>query len=207
MMRGTGSLATLVAGCLLLGACAGGTRVAPAPVTSPVAAARPASPMADEPLSLTVPAPPAESPAQGAATDVLAPARLAARHAAAQVGAPYVYGGADPRGFDCSGLVNHVYREALGIVLPRTSRQLASVGTPVAESDLRPGDLVFFNTRGAANSHVGIYLGDGRFVHAPRARTLVRIDRLDDPGYVKIFEGARRLDPISLVMSPADPRL
>jgi cell wall-associated NlpC family hydrolase len=66
---------------------------------------------------------------------------------------------------------------------------------------------VFFNTRGAANSHVGIYLGDGRFIHAPRTRTLVRIDRLDDPGYVKIFEGARRLDPLSIVMSSADPRL
>ena len=124
------------------------------------------------------------------------------------IGVPYRFGGSNPAsGFDCSGLVNHVYREALGIALPRTSRQLASVGSPVAESDLRPGDLVFFNTRGAANSHVGIYLGDGRFVHAPRARTLVRIDRLDDPGYVKIFEGARRLDPLSLVMSPVDPRL
>jgi cell wall-associated NlpC family hydrolase len=124
------------------------------------------------------------------------------------IGVPYRFGGSNPNsGFDCSGLVNHVYREALGIALPRTSRQLASVGSPVADSDLRPGDLVFFNTRGAANSHVGIYLGDGRFIHAPRTRTLVRIDRLDDPGYVKIFEGARRLDPLSIVMSSADPRL
>ncbi|MBM4216101.1 MAG: NlpC/P60 family protein [Gammaproteobacteria bacterium] len=124
------------------------------------------------------------------------------------IGVPYRFGGSNPKsGFDCSGLVNHVYREALGVALPRTSRQLASVGTPVAATDLRPGDLVFFNTRGAANSHVGIYLGDGRFVHAPRARTLVRIDRLDDPGYVNIFEGARRLDPLSIVMSSADPRI
>jgi len=124
------------------------------------------------------------------------------------IGVPYRFGGSNPKsGFDCSGLVNHVYREALGIALPRTSRQLASVGSPVAEEDLRPGDLVFFNTRGAANSHVGIYLGDGRFIHAPRARTLVRIDRLDDPGYVKIFEGARRLDPLSIMMSTADPRI
>ncbi len=124
------------------------------------------------------------------------------------IGVPYRFGGNNPKsGFDCSGLVNHVYREALGIALPRTSRQLASVGSPVAEADLRPGDLVFFNTRGAANSHVGIYLGDGRFIHAPRARTLVRIDRLDDPGYVKIFEGARRLDPLSIMISTADPRI
>jgi cell wall-associated NlpC family hydrolase len=77
----------------------------------------------------------------------------------------------------------------------------------VAEADLRPGDLVFFNTRGAPNSHVGIYLGEGRFIHAPRARTLVRIDRLDDPGYERLFEGARRLDPLSIVMASADPRL
>lgn len=124
------------------------------------------------------------------------------------IGVPYRFGGNNPKsGFDCSGLVTHVYREALGIALPRTSRQLASVGSPVAATDLRPGDLVFFNTRGAANSHVGIYLGDGRFIHAPRARTLVRIDRLDDPGYVNIFEGARRLDPLSIVMSSADPRI
>jgi cell wall-associated NlpC family hydrolase len=124
------------------------------------------------------------------------------------IGVPYRFGGNNPKsGFDCSGLVNHVYREALGIALPRTSRQLASVGVAVAETDLRPGDLVFFNTRGAPNSHVGIYLGEGRFIHAPRARTLVRIDRLDDPGYERLFEGARRLDPLSMVMSSADPRL
>lgn len=124
------------------------------------------------------------------------------------IGVPYRFGGNNPKsGFDCSGLVNHVYREALGIALPRTSRQLASVGAAVAETDLRPGDLVFFNTRGAPNSHVGIYLGDGRFIHAPRARSLVRIDRLDDPAYERLFEGARRLDPLSMVMASADPRL
>jgi cell wall-associated NlpC family hydrolase len=89
-------------------------------------------------------------------------------------------------------LVTHVYRETLGIILPRTSRQLATIGESVSIEDLRPGDLVFFNTRGAPNSHVGIYLGDSRFIHAPRARTLVRIDRLDDPAYRDRFEGARR---------------
>jgi cell wall-associated NlpC family hydrolase len=77
----------------------------------------------------------------------------------------------------------------------------------VPREELRPGDLVFFNTRGAANSHVGIYLGDGRFVHAPRARTLVRIDRLDDIGYRGRFEGARRLDTLALLIAPVDPRL
>lgn len=123
------------------------------------------------------------------------------------IGVPYRFGGSNPQsGFDCSGLVNHVYRETLGIILPRTSRQLATVGVPVSAEDLRPGDLVFFNTRGAPHSHVGIYLGDSRFIHAPRARTLVRIDRLDDPGYRDRFEGARRLDPLALVIAPVDPR-
>lgn len=134
------------------------------------------------------------------------PDSVAAR-ALQYIGVPYRFGGSSPQsGFDCSGLVNHVYRETLGIILPRTSRQLAKVGVPVSVPDLRPGDLVFFNTRGAPNSHVGIYLGDSRFIHAPRARTLVRIDRLDDPGYRDRFEGARRLDPLALVIAPVDPR-
>lgn len=123
------------------------------------------------------------------------------------IGVPYRFGGSNPQtGFDCSGLVNHVFRETLGVVLPRTSRQLAGIGVAVARDQLRPGDLVFFNTRGAANSHVGIYLGEGRFVHAPRARTLVRIDSLDDVGYRGRFEGARRVDPLALLIAPVDPR-
>ena len=122
--------------------------------------------------------------------------------ALAYIGAPYRFGGSSPQGFDCSGLVNYVFRETLGVTLPRTSRQLATVGIRVARDELRAGDLVFFNTRGAPNTHVGIYLGDGRFVHAPRARTLVRIDRLDDPGYRGRFEGARRLDPLMLLIAP-----
>jgi len=126
-----------------------------------------------------------------------------ANRALQYIGVPYRFGGSNPKsGFDCSGLVNHVYREALGIVLPRTSRQLASIGAYVAAPDLRPGDLVFFNTRGAANSHVGIYWGDGRFIHSPRPHTLVRIDQLDDPDYRGLFEDARRLDPLKLMFAP-----
>ena len=122
------------------------------------------------------------------------------------IGIPYRFGGSHPdKGFDCSGLVNHVFRETLGVTLPRTSRQLATVGVEVAREDMRPGDLVFFNTRGAPNSHVGIYLGDGRFVHAPRARTLVRIDQLDDVGYRGRFTGARWIDPLTFVVATVDP--
>lgn len=129
--------------------------------------------------------------------------QIVADKALGYIGVPYRFGGSTPQsGFDCSGLVNHVFRETLGVTLPRTSRQLATVGARVSREELRPGDLVFFNTRGTPNSHVGIYLGDGRFVHAPRARTLVRIDRLDDAGYEGRFEGARRLDPIVLLTTP-----
>lgn len=152
-------------------------------------------------LALLLVRPAAADPVAEAMSDTVAARALQ------YIGVPYRFGGSNPKvGFDCSGLVNHVYRETLGIILPRTSRQLATIGVPVATEALRPGDLVFFNTRGAPNSHVGIYLGDSRFIHAPRARTLVRIDRLDDPGYRERFEGARRLDPLALMIASVDPR-
>jgi hypothetical protein len=124
------------------------------------------------------------------------------------IGVPYRFGGSSPAsGFDCSGFVKYVFSKTFDLSLPRTAREMARGGMAVARGELQPGDLVFFNTRGAANSHVGIYLGDGRFVHAPRARTLVRIDRLDDIGYRGRFEGARRLDTLALLIAPVDPRL
>ena len=112
------------------------------------------------------------------------------------LGVPYRFGGASPRtGFDCSGLVNHVFRQAFGLSLPRSAREIARTGAAVARGDLRPGDLVFFNTRGFVNSHVGIYLGDSKFVHAPNSRSRVRIDDLDDTYYAARFNGARRIAP------------
>ncbi|MGA0734518.1 MAG: C40 family peptidase [Steroidobacteraceae bacterium] len=113
------------------------------------------------------------------------------------IGVPYRLGGNDPAmGFDCSGFVTYVYRNTLGMALPRTARQLATVGVGVTREELQPGDLVFFNTRGSPNSHVGIYLGDSKFVHAPRTRTLVRIDSLDDPAYARRYDGARRVQSL-----------
>ncbi|RXM15729.1 peptidoglycan endopeptidase, partial [Citrobacter sp. AAK_AS5] len=83
------------------------------------------------------------------------------------VGANYRRGGESPEtGFDCSGLVRHVFRESLGLVLPRTSRDMSRIGETVHQDDLQPGDLVFFNTLRRGFSHVGIYLGEHRFVHA-----------------------------------------
>lgn len=97
-------------------------------------------------------------------------------------------------GFDCSGFVVHVFREGLGLLLPRTSREISHAGTAVAKSDLEPGDLVFFNTRRQAFSHVGIYLGENRFVHAPRSGQQVRIEDLRDRYWAARFNGARRLE-------------
>ena len=110
------------------------------------------------------------------------------------LGVPYRLGGASPRtGFDCSGLVSHVFRQTFGLSLPRTAREIARNGAAVARGELLPGDLVFFNTRGFLNSHVGIYLGDSKFVHAPNARGRVRIDDMDNTYYRTRFNGARRM--------------
>jgi cell wall-associated NlpC family hydrolase len=98
-------------------------------------------------------------------------------------------------GFDCSGFVGHVFREGLGLVLPRSSKEMSKTGEVVKREELKPGDLVFFNTMRSAFSHVGIYLGDNQFVHAPRAGGRVRIEDLRDSYWVKRFNGARRVSP------------
>jgi cell wall-associated NlpC family hydrolase len=107
---------------------------------------------------------------------------------------PYRYGGtAAGTGFDCSGFVDHVFRHALGIRLPRTSREISRVGEPVAEDELSPGDLVFFNTQHASFSHVGIYVGGGKFVHSPRTGESVRTERMNLRYWQTRYDGARRL--------------
>ena len=117
-----------------------------------------------------------------------------ALQALSHLGVPYRFGGNDPKaGFDCSGLVRFVARSVLGIDLPRTSDAMARVGSVVARDALEVGDLVFFDTRGGANSHVGIYVGDGRFVHAPSRRGQVRVEEVDAAYWRARFNGARRL--------------
>ncbi|PUE33469.1 C40 family peptidase [Limnohabitans sp. Jir72] len=106
----------------------------------------------------------------------------------------YAWGGQGPAmGFDCSGLVTHVYKEAAGMKLRGTSADLGRLSRPVDTAYLQPGDLVFFNTLGAHHSHVGVYVGDGRFVHASNERTGVRIDHLSNRYYAKRFEGGQTL--------------
>ena len=110
------------------------------------------------------------------------------------VGTPYRYGGNTPdTGFDCSGLINYVYRDMLDMALPRTTSGLAAVQGPrIAPERLAPGDLVFFGQRGNV-THAGIYVGEGRFVHAPSSGGTVRLDHLDGHYWRDHYSGARRV--------------
>ena len=107
---------------------------------------------------------------------------------------PYHYGGnSTSSGFDCSGFVGHVFRHSLSISMPRTSRDISRVGKPIRQSELSPGDLVFYNTQNASFSHVGIYVGDGKFVHSPRSGESVRTEQMQMRYWQTRFDGARRI--------------
>ncbi|WP_291995440.1 C40 family peptidase [Candidatus Accumulibacter sp. ACC003] len=104
----------------------------------------------------------------------------------------YRFGGKNPEaGFDCSGMVAYIYGHAAGVKVGGSAADIARAGRPVPRDDLHPGDLLFFNTRSSSFSHVGIYIGDGRFVHAPSTRGKVRIDYLATEYYAQRFETAR----------------
>ncbi|MBS1210530.1 MAG: putative lipoprotein precursor [Proteobacteria bacterium] len=101
--------------------------------------------------------------------------------------------GPDAGGFDCSGLVRKVFGDALGLNLPRTAAEMARLGDKVGTQDLKPGDLVFFNTMRRTFSHVGIYLGDNKFLHSPARGSAVRVEDMDQSYWMKRFNGGRRL--------------
>jgi cell wall-associated NlpC family hydrolase len=116
----------------------------------------------------------------------------AAGYAQTMIGKPYRYGGSSPSGFDCSGLVLYSYKSA-GVALPHNTDKQRSMSRQVKVADLRRGDLLFFNQEGKKYGHVGIYVGQGRFVHAPSSGKSVRSDRLDSPYWKKHLSEARRI--------------
>ncbi|NTV10986.1 MAG: C40 family peptidase [Zoogloea sp.] len=106
----------------------------------------------------------------------------------------YLFGGRNPEaGLDCSGMVSFVVEEVSGQRLPHNSAQIAEQTRPVAPDSIQPGDLVFFNTSGRPYSHMGIYVGDGRFIHAPNSKGKVRMDRIDSSYFSQRLDGARTL--------------
>lgn len=110
-------------------------------------------------------------------------------------GVDYKYGGRSPEtGFDCSGFVSYVFKHAAQISLPPSARTISEMGKAVKRDDLQPGDLVFFNTLRSAFSHVGIYLGNNQFIHAPHVGSQVRVDSMDDRYWKLRFSGAKRYE-------------
>ncbi len=110
------------------------------------------------------------------------------------LGYSYRYGGNSPlEGFDCSGFVSYLYNKTFGLVLPRRSEEISRVGNPVNIDELKQGDLVFFNTLGKKYSHLGIYMGEGKFIHSASRRSNVRIDNMSNNYWSKRYNGARRI--------------
>ena len=110
------------------------------------------------------------------------------------LGVPYKRGGNTAEtGFDCSGFVRAMYKQSVGFILPRRAEQQAAATQNIEKSDLKPGDLVFFNTLKRTFSHVGIYVGQGRFIHAPKPGAEVRVDSMSGSYWASRFDGARRV--------------
>jgi cell wall-associated NlpC family hydrolase len=131
--------------------------------------------------------------AQRRKNDASERSRKLVSHARSQVGVRYRYGGSSPQhGFDCSGLVRYVYRQA-GIVLPRTTEAMSETGLALRKSELEPGDLVFFDTRRKPFSHVGIYIGQQRFIHAPASGGAVQLVDMRERYWRARYVGARRV--------------
>jgi cell wall-associated NlpC family hydrolase len=181
---------------LIAGGCA---TYPPAPVVEArPGAAEPASP--ERPVAQSAPVARSVTVAPPASATIASAPRPSARSPemlfAALAAAGFDYkrsGGSMASGFDCSGLVAHVFREAYGVLLPHSSAAQSTRGTAVAREALEPGDLVFFNTEQRPFSHVGIYLGEQRFIHAPRPGAVVRTENMRLAYWQKRFDGARRI--------------
>ncbi|MDO8720419.1 MAG: C40 family peptidase [Polaromonas sp.] len=120
------------------------------------------------------------------------------------LGVPYKWGGNSAEtGFDCSGFVRAIYEQSVGLLLPRKAEQQAAATQQIEKTDLKPGDLVFFNTMRRAFSHVGIYIGDGKFIHSPRAGSEVRVESMGLSYWQHRFDGARRVSAAQPAQGPA----
>jgi cell wall-associated NlpC family hydrolase len=162
----------------------------------------PMSAAADDTAMLTLAG--SASAVRAAASGAWEAARNLTSTALGLIGIRYKWGGATPdTGLDCSGLVQFVFQQATGVTLPRSAKEMSRLGDKVGLADLRPGDLVFFNTRRFAFSHVGIYLGENRFIHAPRRGREVEVTTIDRSYWQKRFDGARRLIGVLPEMMPA----
>ena len=125
------------------------------------------------------------------------------------LGIPYLRGGNSAEsGFDCSGFVRAIYKDTIGLILPRTAAEQAVATQNIDKTQLKPGDLVFFNTLKRSFSHVGIYMGDNKFIHSPRSGSSVRIEDMRIPYWNMRFDGARRVDlaksPQTMVNLPTE---
>lgn len=110
---------------------------------------------------------------------------------------PYQFGGSSPAsGFDCSGFVRYVFKNTLGFTLPRTTQEMSRAGEALEADQLRPGDLVFFNTQRQPFSHVGIYVGEGRFVHSPSSGKAVAVVGMSEDYWRQRYDGARRVNSV-----------
>ena len=140
-------------------------------------------------------APASTSPASPERAEALLQALLA-------LGLDYRYGGSAPAtGFECSGLVAHVYRQAWGLRLPHSTLEQSKAGTAVGLDEIEAGDLVFYDTLNRPYSHVGIYVGDGRFVHAPKSGARVRVESMKSAYWTQRYSGARRIEPGAAIYS------
>lgn len=189
---------------IVLAGCAGAP---PTQSQVPVVEARQDKAIAATPLTLQRPPAQALAPAPA---PMPAPARRSDDllfQAIAAAGVDYRNGGRNHQtGFDCSGLVAFVFREAYGVDLPHNSRAQSAFGDSVDAGSLQPGDLVFFNTQREPYSHVGIYLGEGKFIHAPRTGSQVRTERMSARYWAMRFDGARRIVPAIVAADYSIPR-
>ena len=192
--------------CLALAAAA--ATAAPAPAAAPAA---PAAAPADAVLELLQQRGLLPTRAHQEASDVVRQVRETASELVMQamnfLGVPYRLGGSSAeQGFDCSGFTRYVFEHSIGLVLPRRAHEQATQAglATVARHELRPGDLVFFNTMRRAFSHVGIYIGDGRFIHAPASGGEVRVEDMRAAYWTRRFNGARRAPAVDAVpLAPA----